>query len=73
MTDLVHDAKVKGGVSSPSSSFITLEEKPIDKNGVVTFTWSIDKHADTGEFTVVLRVTAEGYEPTYIRYLLGKT
>jgi hypothetical protein len=55
--------EIKGEVFSPSSSFITLEEKPVDQNGVVTYSWSINKHADTGEFTVVLRVSAEGNEP----------
>jgi len=33
---------------------------------MVVRSWSIDKHADTGECVVALRVSAEGYEPKSI-------
>jgi hypothetical protein len=34
---MVQGTKIKGEVFSPLSSFITLEEKPVDQNGMVTY------------------------------------
>ena len=56
-------ATIKGEVFSPSSKYISLEEQITDQNGKAAYSWSIDDSVETGEFTVVIRISANDYEP----------
>lgn len=61
-SSVIHAARVRGEIFTPSSKFMTLEEKITDEHGKVAYSWSVDNSAETGEFTGVIRVSADGYE-----------
>jgi len=61
-SSVVHNAMVRGEVFTPSSKFMTLDEKITDEHGKVSYLWPVGNSAETGEFTVVVRVSSNGYE-----------
>lgn len=65
---VVHNATVRGEVFTPSSKFMELEQKTTGQDGKVVYSWPIDNNAETGEFTGVIRVSANSYELISVSY-----
>jgi hypothetical protein len=59
---VVAGAKVTGELFHPSGQFNTLGERNTDEEGQVLYSLTIGDKYETGEYRVILRIYAEGYE-----------